>query len=70
MATDNIYLTGKLEGGIRDIHRAAALTHNLIYNEGDDEHIKWMADKLVEGTRDLIKDFEEALAAKHATFRG
>jgi hypothetical protein len=61
---DTIQLTGKLEGGIRDLARAAEIFHEMIYNNGNDEHIKWMADKLLQDTGELVADFEALWEAK------
>lgn len=58
--TDNRDLNEKLEGGIRDLARAAAIIHEMVFNQGDEEHIMWMADKLLEDTGKLVTVFDES----------
>jgi len=70
---DTIQLTGKLEGGIRDLARAAEIFHEMIYNDGEDSHIKWMADRILLDTGKLVAEFEalwEAKLERAYPFRG
>lgn len=61
---DTIQLTGKLEGGIRDMARAAEILHGTIYNDGDAAHVKWLADKLLEDSGKLVATFDNLWEAK------
>lgn len=60
-------LVSDLEGRIRDMRRACEIMQDMICNDGDREHIHWMADKLKEDSAALEAALDEAFENARTT---
>jgi hypothetical protein len=47
--------------GILDLKRATEILHSLVHNDGDEGHLRWMADKILNDASDLHQHFSENL---------
>lgn len=54
---------------ISNLKSAADILHSLVHNDGDEAHLKWMADKLLDDAYELSKRFSKAFDAKIASLR-
>lgn len=49
--------------GISNLKSATEILHSLVHNDGDEEHLRWVAEKLLNDASDLHKEFSEKLGA-------
>lgn len=54
---------------ISNLKSAADILHSLVHNDGDEAHLKWMADKLLDDVYELSTRFSKAFDAKIASLR-
>jgi hypothetical protein len=54
---------------ISELKSATEILHSLVHSNGDESHLKWMADKLLNDASDLSERFSKEFGAHVAALR-